>query len=689
MNSVEISDLDSLLNRCGVKEIFPSKRELGITAALKQLPDLEVEGYPGNWRKSILKLADEIAQLGAQWNASCPPLVATTGLRNAGKSSLVKCFLSQAGRVRIPTGNASVFATRRYVFWVPEAWRSSSTQFQFEKMLDDVFGNPAELLSDDPVTSAAQYRDDAAGQGVRHPLIAYDRQLDDWQIGILDCPDIQTGDGLDTNRLTDAREMLAKAAMLCSAFIVVGREESVGEDVFWDIMRLVGDIGKEAELFLAVNKCSPKSSQEIVSEVEHIARQNHFELNRFHLYCSYDFTKRGAEKFRLQINDGRLPDGLAVGDEETNQFDRLLPAFFCHSSERPNPPESIEVERLLVSALRQVPSDGLKCQFQSRMAGDLCGLIDESMKMIDMANKYIRASMNDCYHGLADALLRSMADQGVARPLQNESLVERQEQLMIKEAPFTIGASKWINKQLTWLVSAVVDQINQALFGNANRMVNKGRIILQKQGKKVTSDAVARQICESHQCRLLVNNHSQGTIEAWVKDAFLSFGHEFKDDLESLRPLYKKYYAEMSWYNYAWAHVWATATLATLLVAALFIVVDGGATLYGVSAFEGLLIASGVVGAQLAQSLIEVRAAEKPLIESQVAFLVDRLSASAGIPPGKLAGEFVTVKRGEDEYKIELVKNAAASLSGKTPLFKSNHDLAKRVIDSLKQIRAT
>ncbi len=81
--------------------------------------------------------------------AECP-ILAITGMLNAGKSSLLAAFLSPEGRKRVLIGQANDQGTHRFVLWVPEAWRRDESTWQMvNNQLSAVFGVAPEPLAGD------------------------------------------------------------------------------------------------------------------------------------------------------------------------------------------------------------------------------------------------------------------------------------------------------------------------------------------------------------------------------------------------------------------------------------------------------------------------------------------------------------------------------------------------------------
>ena len=54
------------------------------------------------------------------------PILAVTGLLNAGKSSLLSTYLSPENRARVLTGLNNASGTHRFVLWLPKIWWDDS-----------------------------------------------------------------------------------------------------------------------------------------------------------------------------------------------------------------------------------------------------------------------------------------------------------------------------------------------------------------------------------------------------------------------------------------------------------------------------------------------------------------------------------------------------------------------------------
>lgn len=685
MASDKLDERISSLYSQGVLDLSKNKANLGIIPTLQTLSK---EDYPTTSRskqKELAGLKSEIERLVGQWHSKYPPIIAVAGLKNAGKSSFVKTFLSDENRKRLPTGVESAFSTRRYVFWLPESWQHGHEAKTFEEMLRNVFGHEIEPLSLDPTESARQYREDLGYKGMKRPLVAYDRNLDEWKCGLLDCPDIESGDGQNEERLVDARDMLEKAAKLCSGFAIVGQYDSFGRDFFWRILRIIIEAGDKTEKFLVINKCPPKPALQIRKEVIEGGRKHNFAFEFLELYASYNFTSRGMENYAIRINDGCLPEGCAVGDEPFDLFDGLLPTTFSCEEEGPHPPEPISVNRLLQSRVRSLSSDLLQKQLHFQTAVRLREKIEESRMLLTEASRLNRDAAVKCYKVIAKQLLKAMSKDGKVRPLTNTILAKRQSQLLIDEAPATIRASliasNWIQKSAADVGNAIANQY----LGKTGKIIQKSINVLRQDGTKLDSEEIASELKDSPNFARLTRRIDESTVEGWIKGAFQEFSDKFDDDVEQLRPLVRKYFDELTVWQKIRAHSFAVFTLGSLTVGALLAAVDGGATLYGISLIEAMLIAAGVTAAQIFQSEKDLVKAERPLIEGQLAFLTSHVGSSAGLPSHERLAKPIKVIANGETYTLPETSVKFDSELARVKIFDVDETFYAQILDDLDQ----
>ena len=60
------------------------------------------------------------------------PILAVSGMLNAGKSSLISTYLSMQGRQRVAEGVDNASGTHRFVIWLPSKWKDDSQLHQVQ-----------------------------------------------------------------------------------------------------------------------------------------------------------------------------------------------------------------------------------------------------------------------------------------------------------------------------------------------------------------------------------------------------------------------------------------------------------------------------------------------------------------------------------------------------------------------------
>jgi len=291
--------LSTLLAVCdggqGVQRTFPAEG-----AALSVLDALRSDAVAGSAEQHEVglqlyaKLSGLLNQLAVFEQVSHCPVVAITGLLNAGKSSLLATYLSEAGRARVLRGVGNQQGTHRFVIWMPQVWWSDpellSTLISY---LTGVFGHAPEQLSEDIDVAQQQYngrvfaRSLLSGAGVAAsepdaavavdplgvPLIASDPALDGLKLGLVDCPDIQTG-FLDNPTIelrggelaASRRNQLGKIGRLCSAFLVVSKLSSLHDEGLLQLLTTLRDAMPGVPRILAINKVKSRYTPEVVYE---------------------------------------------------------------------------------------------------------------------------------------------------------------------------------------------------------------------------------------------------------------------------------------------------------------------------------------------------------------------------------------------------------------------------------------
>ena len=305
--------------------------------------------YPDTRRESFLSAlrrlglsdrSDQVLAAGRQLHTAAKlvdwPTVAVAGMLNSGKTSLVATFLSDHGRARTLRGANNDQGTHRFVLWLPEGWKENAELWGLlMTRITDAIGEAPEMLASDPAEAHAQYNNRSGNEdSLAVPLVATDPNLDSVGIGLLDCPDIVSDEAFGLGSPELRRELLGRAATLCSAFLVVSSAESSRDATLGDLMRIASDLMPGVPRMLAVNKIRSRQTPDQVHETfGPLARSHGIET----MYAAYDFEVPSSRPF--------IPIDKTNGPPDPED---LLPVFFS-VSENPddNPPASIEDERFL------------------------------------------------------------------------------------------------------------------------------------------------------------------------------------------------------------------------------------------------------------------------------------------------------------------------------------------------------
>ncbi len=249
------------------------------------------------------------------------PILAIAGLLNAGKTSLVAGFLSKKGRERLLIGESNSQGTHRFIIWLPQVWRSNPDLWaNIREQLETIFENKPEYLSDDPRLAAKQYNaidsERPIAIALATPLIATDEALDQWNVGIMDCPDIQTGIAPGGSRVSagnawtanetvfqmaDTRErILGQALRIASAFVVVASANSLQDEYVDRLLESASKAMPGLKKILAVNRVPRRYSvQEIAQEVRH----GYASHDCWRYYMAYHFDGPIARERLPDINE--------------------------------------------------------------------------------------------------------------------------------------------------------------------------------------------------------------------------------------------------------------------------------------------------------------------------------------------------------------------------------------------------
>ncbi|RMF37430.1 MAG: hypothetical protein D6753_17565 [Planctomycetota bacterium] len=157
-------------------------------------------------------------------------------------------------------GIANRHGTHRFVLWLPAVWRDDPELTSvLSQNLRALLGQSVEWLADDPQQAMKQYN--APETDV--PLLAFDEHLDALSVGLVDCPDVQTGilPGMGPRNVGGAdaiaarrQELLRRVGKACSAFILVTNARFLRDATVGAIYRGLVEAMPRAKRFLALNR---------------------------------------------------------------------------------------------------------------------------------------------------------------------------------------------------------------------------------------------------------------------------------------------------------------------------------------------------------------------------------------------------------------------------------------------------
>lgn len=368
-------------------ERWPQERALPFLAALERLMPVKARGL-----RRTRALAGGLLKV---------PIVAVTGLLNAGKSSLVAAFLSPEGRRRVLRGIGSSAGTHRFVLWVPRAWAVEEAMREgLSALLVEVFGEPPEPLAEDPAAAREQQR---RWQDLSRPLVALDPALDQHRICLLDCPDIQRrevvpGPGSEGGSpVGSARRRALKAAgELCAAVVVVVPRTQLEVRQVDEVLECL----PKAARVLAVNFVRAEPPEAVAEEARHA-------LPGFDgpIYIAYDAQHRDYARRTPPWDPGVASGG---GADEPDP----LPCFFSVQSDpEANQPERIGLERSIHGLARLLPPERCLQERQRRLLGELAAAFAEGLRQLEERLEEEQRRCFEAARGLASEL-RPLAQAG-------------------------------------------------------------------------------------------------------------------------------------------------------------------------------------------------------------------------------------------------------------------------------------
>jgi len=607
----------------GVLQYFPNDSN-GVSV----LDALSLESVSGSEEQhEVGKLIHEklnglLRQLAIFEQVSHCPVVAIAGLLNAGKSSLLATYLSASGRARVLRGVGNQQGTHRFVIWMPEVWWSDpqllSTLVTF---MTSVFGHPPEQLSEDVQVAQQQYNGQvftgslmAGGESsaaasavdpIAVPLIARDSGLDRLKLGLIDCPDIQTGfldhptsDLRGGELAASRRSQLNKIGRLCSAFLIVSKLSSLHDEGLLQLLTTLRDAMPGVPRILAINKVKARYSPDVVySEARSL-------VDRFGIASVF-----GAYDYRSAVTNDRIPappDGLVTSPENPQ------PIFWDISSQvdassRSNKPFADRdylfhlSSRLEAGSLAKESHRSLSLQLQASAS--------ESLEWLACNDGLRKRQITAAWKAIADACYDFMAERnsdGQATGLRlqaSPAIVAQLADSLQRTAPV------WMRFSMT--VDRTARQFQQAISNNASRfkiLQSASNSVMQfaknfrrGEGAQVVTPQRLAESIRNHDFHDATRRMTEDDLIAGCEAAMKRFAAEDKTLLnpKELDEWSKQIWDNMSLKQKLWKGTQPLALLMGPLLAAVLVPIDGGGTAVLVFASAKELLAAAGIAALL------------------------------------------------------------------------------------------
>lgn len=461
-SSVDWPALLSLLEdddrRAAVSRIAPSEGRESFLTALRRIEAAQSQATLAAGRRlhTASKLIDR-------------PTIAVSGMLNSGKTSLVSSFLSEAGQRRTLRGTSNRHGTHRFVLWLPQSWRSDVELWSLLiTRIGDSLGNAPEELSLDPEIAAEQYNNrDGDASLLSVPLLGTDPGLDEVGVGLLDCPDIVSDEEFGLGSPEQRRELLGRAATLCSAFLIVTGAESSRDTTLADLLRIASDLMPGVPRMLAVNKVRPRQTPDQVHETFAPLVQKYGVGT---LYAAYDFDVPSSRPFIPVFGDQHPQrDAISASESDLQGEDDPdpLPVFFSVSEDPDsNPPAAIDEDRLLQALPSKLDRGVLFSQLHQALRINLEDAVwNQGLESIRRDSDQSFEKTRQCQQVLLDSALEYFAHRKIGgevielRLHQSERIIRQLSESFAATAPWYARWGVRLNATLRRVVGGAGDFI--------------------------------------------------------------------------------------------------------------------------------------------------------------------------------------------------------------------------------------
>lgn len=432
-------------------------------AVQREFPSEGRESYLTALRRLDPAAATDVLAIGRQLHTAVKlvdwPTIAVAGMLNSGKTSLVATFLSEQGRARTLRGANNDQGTHRFVLWLPQAWQKDAELWGLlMSRIGDAVGHAPEMLLDEPDEAHLQYNNRGGdGNSLAVPLVATDPRLDSIGIGLLDCPDIVSDEAFGLGSPEARRELLGRAATLCSAFLVVSSAESSRDSTLGDLLRIASDLMPGVPRLLAVNKIRARQTPDQVLETfGPLAKKHGIEI----IYAAYDFDVPSSHPF-IPAPDEAVAGALEPGSDP-------LPVFFSLSEDADdNPPAAIGADRLLEALPSRLDRGQLFEKFRVALEASLRTAVwDDFLTRIDQdADQSVKATQR-AQATLLDAALEFFAHREAGqvselRLHQSERIIRQLSESFAATAPWYARWGVRMNARVRRIFGGAGDFIRQ------------------------------------------------------------------------------------------------------------------------------------------------------------------------------------------------------------------------------------
>ncbi len=644
LKSLEAQVCQTPMARCDATAV-PSD-SVGQPLPEKSLRDILLDAERAEHHGQTKLLSDALQECFAQSSAlvSAPacPIVAVLGMLNAGKSSLVATFLGspnephypspsdQRSRVLIGSGNQQ--GTHRFVVWLPESWKSNLGFWSFvENQLLSVFGGEFEWLSEDAAQAAHQYNDlaprplsDADGKitlrsPINIPLVATDPNLDRLGIALMDCPDIQTGmlplgssiASLNSRfeesaaSIAESRfQVLAKAATLCSAFVVVLPANALHDQTVSKMLHLLEHRMPHVQRMLAVNRVPRRyRTEEIAREVGLLYRGS----NLRRVYMAYNFEGPS--------NRDRLPTPPM---ELQHTSDSPLPIFFrIDGHHATQPPEPIRDEDWLIRLGSQLRANDLLADAirsaNTRLTQTVHRTLSVARAHIDQQQRQLEALHQTIADACVDFSLdpNSPSSNPKVRLQASRQVIQQIADSLERTAPWWAGPGRWVQRVAEAGKASVSGTVARLRFpewisGGGQAVGNwvRQKLTRGESGKVVTADALCSHLAKRDRKGYLGIDESEDQRRA-VRDACqraidrFQIESETGIDREQIDALTRRIWSEMPMRQRVLSSIAPAGLLFAPLLAVVMVPLDFGGTSVLVFASLKELLFAGAAGVGL------------------------------------------------------------------------------------------